>query len=319
MEKTRTAQAEGRGDRFRIEYLLMPIATFFWALGHPLGRIILEEVHPFQLGSVTLTVGFFCLLVYCAVTGRIRSLVKLPKKDLLVSLLLGILGFFLYQIFTFSALQRIPASMNAILISTNVILIMLFSTLLLSERIGGHRVLGIVLAAAGVVFVIFNRGFTLEGRVGLLGCLFSICAAVVFSLYSVFGKRILEENDPIMIVMLALLSGAVLLVILTTLTVGMGGLVHTGSYRWVLMLILGVGMIGVGYPIWFFCLKRLPASQISIFIYTTPMFAVILSLIILRERFSWLFWIGCVLILGGIVTVTTFSNRTEKEKVRSVR
>jgi hypothetical protein len=45
--------------------LLLPLllATLFWALGHPLGRIILQTVHPFQLGA-TLAIGF------CVFPGR---------------------------------------------------------------------------------------------------------------------------------------------------------------------------------------------------------------------------------------------------------
>ena len=37
--------------------LLFPLllATLFWAFGHPLGRIILQTVHPFQLGTMTLS------------------------------------------------------------------------------------------------------------------------------------------------------------------------------------------------------------------------------------------------------------------------
>jgi drug/metabolite transporter (DMT)-like permease len=75
------------------------------------------------------------------------------------------------------------------------------------------------------------------------------------------------------------------------------------------MVFLGLTMIGVAYPLWFVCLKRFPASQISIYIYLTPVFAVILSLIILREKFAWLFWIGGALILGGIIITNTFSSR----------
>ena len=45
-----------------------------------------------------------------------------------------------------------------------------------------------------------------------------------------------------------------------------------------------------------------PASHASIYTYLTPVFAVILSLIILHERFSWLFWVGGALISGGIIT-----------------
>ena len=53
--------------------LLLPIllATLFWALGHPLGRIILQTVHPFQLGSMTLAIGFLCVFLYLAAARRL--------------------------------------------------------------------------------------------------------------------------------------------------------------------------------------------------------------------------------------------------------
>jgi drug/metabolite transporter (DMT)-like permease len=72
-------------------------------------------------------------------------------------------------------------------------------------------------------------------------------------------------------------------------------------------------MIGIAYPLWFSCLKRLPASHVSIFIYLTPIFAVILSLIILNERFSWWFWLGGACIIGGIV-ITNMLTRNQNSK-----
>ena len=44
----------------------------------------------------------------------------------------------------------------------------------------------------------------------------------------------------------------------------------------------------------------------------TPVFAVILSLIILRERFSWLFWVGGACILGGIIITNRFAGAKGK-------
>ena len=299
--------------RFRIENLLMLIAAFFWALGHPLGKIIVEKVHPFQLGTVTLAIGFICMLLFCMSTGRMKQLGKLSGKTFLLSLLLGVFGFFLYQIFTFSALKRIPASMNAILISSNVIFITLLAKLFLKEKIRFLRIVGIFFAAVGVVFVIFNQGFTLESRISIIGCAFSICAAIVFSLYSISAKRILEENDPIVIVTIALFSGSLLLAILSSLTVGLRPLFQVGPRIWIMMIILGAGMIGISYPIWFTCLKRLPASHISLYIYIVPVFAVILSLAILRERFMWMFWLGAALVLGGIITANVFASREKVE------
>jgi drug/metabolite transporter (DMT)-like permease len=284
----------------RIEHLLMVVTTLFWAIGHPLGRIILREVHPFQLAAVNLSVGFLCLAAYLLMAGKLRGLARMSPRDVMASCFLGVFGFFTYQIGTFSALARIPASMNAVLVATNVVLVVLLSALVLRERVPPLRVIGVLVALSGVVFITFNRGFVLDGRVDLVGVAFSLSAAVSFALYTILGKRILSRNDPLLVSTLALFAGAVLLDVLTAATVGFGGLRSAGGLTWGLMLALGATMIGVAYPLWFFCLKRLPASHISVFIYMTPTFAVILSLVILGERFAWLFWLGAGLVLVGI-------------------
>ena len=294
----------------RIEYFLMLITSFFWAIGHPLGRIILRSVHPFQLGTITLSTGFIGLLLFLAISGRIKKILELSLKDILISLGLGVFGFFLYQILTFSALARIPASMNAVIVSTNVVFITILAAFILKERVTPIRIAGIAIALFGVVLVTFNTGFSFGVETSgmyLLGCFFSLMAALSFAIYSVIGKKVLINNDPIIIAALALFSGTVMLAILTAITAGFSEVLQAGWSTFLLMVFLGITMIGIAYPIWFTCLKRLLASHASIYIYLTPVFAVILSLIFLKERFSWLFWVGGVLILAGIIITNTFA------------
>ncbi len=282
--------------------LLVPLllATLFWALGHPLGRIILQTVHPFQLGTMTMGVGFLCVLVYLAAARRLALLSRMRPADIAGSLGLGVLGFAAYQVLTFSALARIPASMNAILVSTNVVLIAILSALFLKERLGWMRALGILVAFAGAMLVTFNRGFSLDGRIDLLGCAYSSLAALCFAVYTVLGKCLVDRNDPLIVTTLALFAGAVILAVVTAATVGFGSLARAGGQAWWLMVLLGVSMIGFAYPAWFETLKRLPASRASVFVYFTPVFAVVLSLLILDERFSWLFYVGAALVLAGV-------------------
>jgi drug/metabolite transporter (DMT)-like permease len=293
-------------------YILMLITALFWALGHPFGRIILRTVHPFQLGAINLIVGFFGLVIFLVVSGKIKELFRLSLRDFLSSLFLGVFGFLSYQIFTFSALARIPASMNAVLVSTNVVFIAIFSAVFLREKIHIAKIVGIIFAFTGVVIVTFNRGFSLDRGVNLVGCLFSLCAAVSFALYSILGKRLLSRNDPLITATPALFSGAVLLTVFSAASVGFRQLSTAPGLTWFLMIFLGITMIGIAYPLWFFCLKELPASHVSIYIYMTPVFAVILSLIILKERFAWLFWLGGALVLGGIVVASVFRAKTER-------
>jgi drug/metabolite transporter (DMT)-like permease len=290
---------------FRLVYVPMVLATLFWAAGHPLGRIILEKVHAFQLGSVTLVVGFLSVLAYLAVTGKLPLLFRLSGRDTALSLALGAIGFAAYQVLTFSALSRIPASMNAILVTTNVILILVLSAVFLREKISWLRAAGIILAFIGAALVALNRGFAPGAHVDFLGSAFSLLAALSFALYTVLGKSLVERNDPLIVTTLALFSGAVLLTVFTAATVGLGSLASAGARPWWLMVFLGVTMIGYAYPAWFECLKRLPASQASSFTYLTPVFAVLLSLLILGERFGWPFYLGGVLVLGGVAATAS--------------
>jgi drug/metabolite transporter (DMT)-like permease len=301
----------------RIEYFLMLIVSFFWAIGHPLGRIILQKVHPFQLGTVTLAAGFISILIFLIVSGKVKQIFKLSIRNALISLGLGIIGFFLYQILTFSALARIPASVNAVLVSNNVVFIVLLAALILKERIRPLSIIGIILAVGGVVAITFSSGFSpgeVTGSISLLGCAFSLLAALSAALYSVIGKKVLVSNDPLIIAALAIFSGAVLMTIFTASTVGFSEISQAGWSTILLMVFLGITMIGIAYPLWFMCLKKFPASQISIYIYLTPVFAIILSLIILHERFSWLFWVGGALILGGIIITNIFASGNSTKK-----
>ena len=282
----------------------MLVTTLFWALGHPLGRIVLRSAHPMQLGSINLVVGFLVLLVYLAATGRIRAVFRLPGRDMLASLLLGVVGFALYQLLTFSALSRIPASMNAVLVATNVVLITPLAALFLGEKIRWGRAVSVLIAFAGVVLVTFNQGFSTGGGIDLGGCLLSLLAALSFAAYTVMGKHVVQRNDPLIVTALALFSGAVLLSLFTGFTVGYTSLAKVDTTTWTLMILLGVTMIGFAYPAWFACLKMLPASRVSIFIYMTPVFAVVLAFLILDERFSWLFYAGGALVLGSVVVST---------------
>jgi drug/metabolite transporter (DMT)-like permease len=287
--------------RLRIEHLFMLIFAFFAALGHPLGRIIVREMNPVLLGTMTLLIGLLVLVLYILCTGRMKSLLCLNKKDILLSAGIGVFGFFFFQMLTFSALSRIPASVNAFLINTSVIYISLLAAVFLKERIPATRKVAIVLALMGVVLVVFNRGFHFKQAVDLLGCLFSILGAIAFAIYSVVGKKLLQRNDPIVVVTLAVLSGSILLVIFAGFTIGYSSLVNVGGETWLLTVLLGVTLIGLAYPMWFLSLRRLPASHVSLYIYMAPLFAVFLSFLILHETFGWLFWVGGLLILGGIV------------------
>jgi drug/metabolite transporter (DMT)-like permease len=293
--------SDGTGRLLRIEHLFMLGFALFGAVGHPLARIVVRDIHPLQLALVSLSTGIGFLLLFMAATGRFHTLLSMSARDIGVSAAIGGIGFFAFQILTFSALARIPASVNALLINTSVVYITILAAVTLREKVAPWRIAGILVALAGVPFVTFNAGFRLDGRIDLVGCLFSIFGAVSFAAYSVFGKKLLERNDPLAVTAAAMLSGTILMAVLVSVSTGYRAVFSAPSRVWLLALTIGVTMNGLAYPLWFLSLRRLPASHISVYVYLTPLFAVALSYLILRETFGWLFWLGGALILTGIV------------------
>jgi drug/metabolite transporter (DMT)-like permease len=203
--------------------------------------------------------------------------------------------------------------MNAVLVATNVIFITVTAAFVLREKLYVRKIFFILIAAGGAVMVIFNQGFVFSDSIKPLGSLFSLAAALSFSIYTVLGKRILERNEPIIITTISLFSGAVLLTILTFFSTGFSDFSRLDGRTWIYILIVGAGMIGIAYPLWFFALKRVKASHIAVFIYLTPVFATVLSYLILKETFSWLFYAGTLCILGGIILINTLGDRVHQE------
>jgi drug/metabolite transporter (DMT)-like permease len=290
-----------RNGRIRIEHLYMLLFAFFGAIGHPLGRIIVQKIHPFHLASFTLITGFISIILYMSATGQVRLFFKMKGADFFMSLGLGVFGFFLFQVFTFSALAHIPASMNAVLLSTSVIFTVIFAAVFLKEKIPVLNILGILIAFGGVFLVTFNRGFNTGGQVSLMGCLFSVLAAVFTSLYTVLGKKLLARNNPLTVTAVAVFSGILLLTLLTRFTVGFGLMASADITVWILTIVTGITLIGVAFPLLYASLKTMPASWVSIYLYLVPVFGVVLSFVILREKFTWIFWLGFFLILSGII------------------
>jgi drug/metabolite transporter (DMT)-like permease len=287
--------------RAKLAHLFMLGFAFFGAAGHPLARLAVVELHPLQLATASLVAGLACLIVLLVLTGRTGVLVRMSARDLGASAAIGSIGFFAFQIMTFSALARIPASVNAFLINTSVVYITILAAVALKERLSPGKIAGVIVALAGVPFVTFNQGFRVNGGVDLVGCLFSLLGAVSFATYSVLGKKLLVRNDPLVVTAIAVFAGTLMMGIMTALTVGYAGLLSVSPRAWVLAVIIGVTMNGLAYPLWFMSLRLLPASVISVYVYLTPLFAVALSYLILGERFGWLFWLGATLVLTGVV------------------
>jgi drug/metabolite transporter (DMT)-like permease len=74
---------------------------------------------------------------------------------------------------------------------------------------------------------------------------------------------------------------------------------RASSTTYVLVAYWGI-FSGLAYVVYYYCLGKIEAAKASSFIYLSPLFATILSIVLLGEQMTISFLAGLALTLGGI-------------------
>ena len=237
---------------------------------------------------------------------------KLPWKDELMFILIGITGgsfyFFLQNTaltYTYAANVSIIVALSPIL---TVILAQLFSRS--GERLGKFVYIGAVIAIAGVVLVVLNGQLTFH--LNPLGDLIALAAALMWAVYSILIKKYTERYDNFLVTRRVMLWAFLTAVPLMLLTDGMPDLTPLFTEPKVLISWLFLGVMGnaVCFAIWNIAFKALGVVVTNNYLYASPFVTVFVGWLLLGEPISVMSIIGAVLITVGVI----FAYKADKPK-----
>ena len=179
------------------------------------------------------------------------------------------------------------------------IFVLMASPLILKERLSGRKVMCVLVALAGMVFVsgVLQVGFT--GQAELKGVLFGLGAAVFYASVILMNKKITDISayDKTIV---QLVCAATVLVPYVLLT-GELAVAEWSGIGFVLVLVVGILHTGVTYALYFGSMAHLKAQTVAIFSYIDPIVAILLSAVLLQEKMDGLTILGTVMILGAAV------------------
>jgi drug/metabolite transporter (DMT)-like permease len=282
----------------KVVYLKLIMVALFWAGTFISTRIASQTFGPFTGASIRYGIALLFLLPLA--WRQNRQLFRVERKLLPILLLLGFSGIFAYNFFFFKGLKSIPASRGALLVGLNPTIVMLASAIFLNERITGRKLIGILISLLGVAVVI-SRGKLVELFSSLeVGDLFMLGCPVTWAIYTLAGREALKYTTPLQASTWASLSGAVMLLMFT----GTETYPATVSPSvWIALAYLGIIGTVVAFVWYYEGIRKIGATQTAIFTNLIPVFAVILSVIILQEKVSWYTWLGGALVIGGVLFV----------------
>lgn len=247
------------------------------------------------------------LLVMAQLTGR-RVWALAPVQWAQLGLL-GLAQTALQYVFFYVGLANTTGVKGSILNATGTFFsVLLAHFLYANDRLSRRKALGCAVGFAGVMVVNLRGGTQgLDAGFTLLGEGFIVIAAFVLSAASIYGKRLSQRIDPMVMTGWQLGIGGLVLLL--------GGLAGGGDIRgWSAgsLALLGYMAVlsAVAFTLWAALLKHNRVGQVTVFNFLIPVFGALLSALFLGEAvLEWRNLAALVMVCGGIWLVTTEAQR----------
>ena len=241
-----------------------------------------------------LAAGLFWALA--AATGALRRLRSLGRRAIGLGLALGAFGYALQAGAYFAALERIDASLLALLLYTFPAMVACAAVVIGRERFDARRVVALVLASAGLMLVLAGAG---PGGIDALGAALALTAAVVYTTYILVSDGAIARMRPELLSALVC-TGAAVPVVAGTAAIGQlhPGDVTAAGWGWLGALTVVSTVAAVSF--FFAGMRRVGPTSASILAMVEPVVTVTLAYLVFGEVLGGLQIAGALLVLAAI-------------------
>ena len=275
-------------------------AAGFGAMG-VFGKLAYDEgvtVGTLLSARFVLAAVLFWLILVCA-RGGIRELRSLGRRDLLIAVALGAVGYGAQAGAFFAALDRLDASLLALLVYTYPVLVAVASIAIGREPARRSTAVSLALASTGLVLVLAGAA---AGALDALGTALGLTAATVYTGYILISDGVTERVGPLALSTLVCTGAGVSL----TLAGLAGGDLDPGTvtaegYAWLgaLAVVSTVGAVAL----FFAGLRRVGPTAASILSTLEPVVTVALAFAVFGESLGPAQLTGGALVLAAVLTV----------------
>jgi len=271
------------------QILLALIVPITWGFGYALTKIGMDQFTPLLLMSLRFGIAGLILVWFT----------KPPWGFMRELFIIAFIGSTIQYGFTYYGLKGIDVSTASILVQLEGPILALLSTLILKERLGWPRALGMGLAFTGVVVI--------AGEPRLSDSLDSVAlvitGAVFWAIAQIMISRLKSLSGITILAWVAIIATPQMLLISLLIEEGQWESIKSANLvDWSIVFYLSFIMTVIGYSVWYHLLRICDVSKISPFLMLLPVTSIIAGMVLLNEQFTLAMGIGGVLVMTGVAS-----------------
>jgi len=289
-------------------YLYIGTAALFWGIAATLGRaaftgrlpgLKLGAIDPLILSQSRTTLSFLVLLPILLIRRGAPTL-RVPGRDLVRFLLIGVLGVAASNYLYYLAIQRTNVATAIILQYTAPVWVLLYAVLRGGQKPSLRRSAAVALAVVGCTLAV---GFVGSGglRLDAVGVTAALLAAFSFAFYNVGGHSVLVRYDRWKVLLWVLASAATFWIFVNPPWKILAA--HYGRGQCGFMLIFSLVSVLGPFSCYFAGLQHLEPTRAVVASCLEPVFSIVIAAVALGELMRPLQTVGIVVVLVAILLI----------------
>jgi drug/metabolite transporter (DMT)-like permease len=287
-------------------HLVLVLVATIWGLNPPVMKIGLAAFGPVRYNAYRL----FVAAAWAALTalfwgGRWR----IPGKDTLRILGLGLLGFGTFQTLFAFGMDWSPVNVTGILMGTLPLHVLVIRFLVMGERPTLGHSIALALAMLGTVFIV---GFT-GGALALFGPLFVFLSEFAYGVHTVFVGPYTKRYPKTQVHLL--IMGAAAMLFACLLPFAEPQVSEISAAAWWSVILSGTLPMWLANLLWYRGIEILGSVQSSFYSNLPPVITTFTGIVFLGESVTALRWLGMILIALGVAWAQGLSLRSVVNRI----
>lgn len=270
--------------------------------GHVIGKI-----DPLMIAQGRTTIALLLLLPYLLL--RNRSALRVPGLNILRFVPLGILGLAASNYFYYLAIERTSVATAIVLQYVAPVWVLLYMVARKLQHATAQRVFGVGLAVVGCAFAVG----LLSGRSGFpwlelsgvhfstVGVLAAELAAISFAFYNIYAQHLLQTYSRWTVLVYALLCSAAFWIVVNPPWKIVAH--HYSGGQWLFLVLFSMMSMLIPFSFYFTGLQHLDPTRAVVTSCLEPVFAILLTAVLLGEWVSSIQVLGMLIVLAATVLV----------------
>lgn len=278
---------------------LIAVQIIFGTWGIP-AKIALQHITPFGLSAIRVAAAAGAFLLIGRLIGNFKAIARQHWPLLIASSVCGIV----FNQWLFVSGLALTTVINSVLITTAMpVFTLIVGSISGIEQPSSRRLIGILLAAAGVIYLISPaRADASAGS--RLGDLLILGSAFIYGCYIVLSKPLVQTYGALPTVTWIFVVATIPTAIVGAISVRHVSLAAIDAHARVAILYIVLVPTILAYYLLNAALKDVPPSTVAVYIYLQPLIAFVVAPSVLGEKFTVRTAIAAALIFAGVAITT---------------